>query len=104
VWAHIGKLPAYHVMLTYAARPNYSGPLLDAKCAFLNGDVNETLYFRPALGVDVSTIWILHKALFGLKQAAHAWHRKFFDKDFAQQVGPLPQVDLVTLFAKIEQL
>jgi hypothetical protein len=46
--------------------------LLDIKCAFLDGDLKETVYVHPPPGVDVGMIWILHKALYGLKQAAHA--------------------------------
>jgi hypothetical protein len=77
VWAPTGKLPAYRATLSYAAQHNYDVTLLDIKCAFLNGELHETVYARPPPGVDVGKVWILRKALYGLKQAAHAWHKDF---------------------------
>jgi hypothetical protein len=51
---------------------------LDVKTAFLNGELQEELYMAPPPGYDSSgKVWRLHKAIYGLKQAARAWYMKF---------------------------
>jgi hypothetical protein len=67
VWAPTEKLLAYHAVLTYATRQNYQVSLPDIKCAFLNGDLTETVDFHPPPGVYICMLWILLKALYGLK-------------------------------------
>lgn len=51
---------------------------MDVKTAFLHAPLEEELYMRPPLGIPElkGKIWRLHKAIYGLKQAANAWHAK----------------------------
>lgn len=56
---------------------------LDAKTAFLLGDLEETIYMsqpegfvKPGMEVKVC---LLKKSIYGLKQASRQWHMKFND-------------------------
>lgn len=56
---------------------------MDAKNAFLNGDLEETVYLCAPAGHDVpeGSCLLLHKAIYGLKQAPRVWYsalKKFF--------------------------
>jgi len=51
---------------------------MDAKLAFLNGDLKEEIYMKIPPGQDRSEghVWWLRKALYGLKQASQEWYTK----------------------------
>ncbi|CAG4958711.1 unnamed protein product [Colias eurytheme] len=52
---------------------------LDVKTAFLNGELAETIYMQKPVGYacsDNSKVLKLKKAIYGLKQASRAWHKK----------------------------
>jgi hypothetical protein len=53
---------------------------IDVKTAFLNGDLEETIYMRPPPGSTSSAnsgvVWKLRKSLYGLKQAGRQWNLK----------------------------
>lgn len=52
---------------------------LDVKTAFLNGELSETIYMQKPLGymcTNDKKILKLKKAIYGLKQASRAWHKK----------------------------
>ncbi|GJV09837.1 uncharacterized mitochondrial protein-like protein [Tanacetum coccineum] len=52
---------------------------MDVKNAFLIGDLNEEVYIKPPPGVphQLDEVCKLRKALYRLKQEAHAWYEKF---------------------------
>jgi hypothetical protein len=54
---------------------------VDIKAAFLNGDLEETIYLSSPEGSDIPANKILHlrKSLYGLKQSPHCFN-KAFDK------------------------
>ena len=48
------------------------------KTAFLNGELVEEVYVMPPPGLSLKgRAWRLIKALYDLKQAAHAWYAKW---------------------------
>lgn len=53
---------------------------LDVKTAFLNGDLEETIYMKMPdcynSGTSVCNVLKLKKAIYGLKQASRAWNKK----------------------------
>ena len=52
---------------------------MDAKNAFLNGDLSEEVYMQPPLGLSVESnrVCRLQHAFYGLKQGPRAWFAKF---------------------------
>lgn len=48
----------------------------DVKTAFLNGDLQEEIYLKPAEGYDTGGVWRLKRSLYGLKQAPRCWFNK----------------------------
>src|SRR5271156_5162244 len=53
---------------------------MDVKTAFLNGDLEPSIYMEPPPGsIDYgrpNIVWKLKKSLYGLKQASRAWYQK----------------------------
>ena len=51
---------------------------MDAKAAFLNGDLSEEIYMKAPPGSDTHDgfVWRLNHALHGLKQASQEWYKK----------------------------
>ena len=49
---------------------------MDVKSAFLNGDLNKEIFMHIPEGVDLKEgeVWLLHKVLYGLKQASREWY------------------------------
>ena len=53
----------------------------DVRTAFLNGDLNETIYMKQPKGFENGTnqVCLLRKSIYGLKQSARCWNAKFVD-------------------------
>jgi len=52
---------------------------LDIKAAYLNADLNETIYVKIPKGdknYNKNKVWLLKKALYGLKQAGRMWNEE----------------------------
>jgi len=51
---------------------------MDVKSVFLNSDLSNEIYMRVLLEVESKegTVWLLHKVLYGLKQASREWYLK----------------------------
>jgi len=64
---------------------------LDTETAFLNGQVEEEIHARQPKGYergDTTKVCRLVKAIYGLKQAARAWHKKLDAVLFAAGFTP----------------
>jgi len=48
---------------------------MDVRCAFLNGDLEQTLYMAQPEGFKIGgKVWLLKKSIYGLKQSPRCWH------------------------------
>nr|GEW32985.1 retrovirus-related Pol polyprotein from transposon TNT 1-94 [Tanacetum cinerariifolium] len=77
-YAPVARLEAIRIFLAYAAHKNMVVYQMDAKTAFLNGNLREEIYVSQVdRFVDPNNpnhIYKLKKALYGLKQAPRAWY------------------------------
>ena len=64
------------ILLAMAAQEDWDIEQMDVKTAFLNGELDEDVYMKPPPGFEgKGIVWKLKKAIYGLKQAASAWHK-----------------------------
>jgi len=51
---------------------------MDIKSAFLNRDLENEIFMRilPGVKAKEEQVWLLHKVLYGLKQASREWYLK----------------------------
>ena len=65
-------------LLALAARHQWHIHQIDAKAAFLNGDLSKEIYIKVPPGLDTYNgfVWRLNHALYGLKQASQEWYKK----------------------------
>ena len=77
-FAPVARLEAVRIFLAYAAHKDFDVYQMDVKCAFLNGELEETVYVEQPPGFINSEhpdhVYILDKAVYGLKQAPRAWY------------------------------
>ncbi|GJT62114.1 retrovirus-related pol polyprotein from transposon TNT 1-94 [Tanacetum coccineum] len=102
----VARLEAIRIFLANAASKNMTVYQLDAKTAFLNGELKEVVYVSQPEGfVDPGRphhVYRLKKALYGLKQAPRAWYdtlSKFFLKFDLHKSDPVdtPMVERTKL-------
>ena len=69
------------MLIAIAAIHNFEIHQMDAKTAFLNGELDEEIYMEQPKGFNVpgqtKKVCRLVKSLYGLKQAPKQWHEKF---------------------------
>lgn len=68
----------------------------DAITAFLNAELDETIYTTPPPGSNQKgQLWLLQKALYGLRRSPHLWHNEI--SRFLQNLGlyPIPGVNCI---------
>jgi len=61
---------------------------LDIKAAYLNADLNDTIYVKIPKGdknYNKNKVWLLKKALYGLKQAGRMWNEEI--TNFLKSIG-----------------
>lgn len=78
--APTARLESLRLVLALAAKNNWEIHQIDFKNAYLNGDLDETIYMRqpPGFKVRGREDWVrkLLQALYGLKQAGLMWYEK----------------------------
>ena len=83
----VAMLKSIRIMLALAAFYDYEIWQMDVKTAFLNGDLEETVYMSQPEGFESSgsagKACKLLKSIYGLKQASRSWN-KCFDKVIKQ--------------------
>eukprot|EP00253_Pinus_taeda_P004940 PITA_04940 len=68
-----------HLVLSLAVSFRWEVHQMDAKSAFLHGDLHEEIYIEQPIGViKTNSILVcqLNKSIYGLKQASQAWYAK----------------------------
>ena len=77
----MAKTNIVRVLLSLAARNDWSLHQMDVKNAFLNGELNEKVYMQLPLGFEEDhgkdKVCTLLKYLYGLKQSTRAWFDRF---------------------------
>lgn len=80
VFAPVTRLETVRLLLALAAKNGWEVHHLDVKSAFLNGDLQETVYVCQPEGFIKKgfehLVYQLVKALYGLRQAPRAWYSK----------------------------
>lgn len=76
VFAPVAKQTTFRVLLTMASKNKFIVRHIDAKTAFLNGSLKETIFMKQPPGFEEGDgmVCLLKKSLYGLKQAARAWN------------------------------
>jgi hypothetical protein len=80
VFAPIARIESVRLLLALAAQEGWPVHHMDMKSAFLNGELAEEVYVYQPPGFIVDgqedKVLRLDKALYGLRQAPHAWNAK----------------------------
>ncbi|XP_073120189.1 uncharacterized protein [Henckelia pumila] len=80
VFAPVSRLDTIRLLISLAAQNFWKLFLVDVKSAFLNGYLQEEIYFEQPLGFvkkgEEYKVFKLKKALYGLKQSPRAWYIK----------------------------
>ncbi|KAL8157792.1 hypothetical protein AgCh_002484 [Apium graveolens] len=80
VFASVTRLETVRLLLALAAKNGWSVHHLDVKSAFLNNELEETVYVAQPEGFTKQgkeqMVYKLIKALYGLRQAPRAWYSK----------------------------
>ncbi|XP_015124375.1 uncharacterized protein LOC107046295 [Diachasma alloeum] len=76
-YAPVVRADTVRMILSTAAALNLNTIQFDVKTAFLNGDLEETIYMEQPAGFEVDDrVCLLKKSLYGLKQAPRQWNFK----------------------------
>lgn len=91
IFAPVVRQATFRTLLAVAAKDELLVEHLDAKTAFLNGSLTETIFMKQPPGFiegDSSRVCLLRKSIYGLKQAARAWneaiHNVLANEEFTQ--------------------
>lgn len=78
-YAPVARLPKIRLLLSVGIKYNFIMEHIDVKTAFLNGDLEETVYMKPPEGIEVQIDHVLklRKSLYGLKKSPRCWNQKF---------------------------
>lgn len=73
------SLSSLRLVLVLILQENLSSYVMDVKSAFLNGELEETIFMQQPPGYDDSSgkVCKLNKSIYGLKQAPRQWFQKF---------------------------
>lgn len=79
VFAPVARHTTFRTLLSVSAKRNFYVKHFDAKTAFLNGELQEEIFMKLPPGFETKfgngKVCRLKKSIYGLKQAARAWHK-----------------------------
>ena len=79
-FAPVARLDTIRMLLAITTQKQWKIYQFDVKSAFLNGFLKEEIYVEQLEGFaakgDEDKVYLLKKALFGLKQAPRAWYSR----------------------------
>lgn len=91
IFAPVVRQATFRTLLSVASQKKLMVEHLDAKTAFLNGNLEETIFMKQPPGFSdggADRVCLLKKSIYGLKQAAKAWndaiHGVLINAGFAQ--------------------
>lgn len=80
-FAPVGKYKALRIILALASEMDYELTQMDVVSAFLNANLQEEVYIEQPEGFtkeqDKDKVWLLAKAIYGIKQAPYEWNNEF---------------------------
>ena len=76
-YAPVASMNSIRVFLAVCCKRGYAIKQFDVETAFLNGDLEETVFMQPPEGIrtDENLVCKLRRSLYGLKQAANVWFK-----------------------------
>ncbi|CAM8897326.1 unnamed protein product [Rhodiola kirilowii] len=81
IFSPLVKHRSIRIMLSLVAYFDYELEQLDVKTAFLDGNLDETIYMRQPEGFIIGDpekkVCLLKRSLYGLKQSPRLWYRRF---------------------------
>ena len=83
-YAPVCRIGSIRVLIALAAHFDWEVHHMDVTSAYLNGDLQETVYMQQPTGFEVTGAQAAHvcklaKSLYGLKQAGRTWNQKIDD-------------------------
>ena len=89
-YAPVAKAKSMKMMLSIAAKFGHTINQIDFETAFLNAPLKEKVHVKLPDGYKdkQGRVWLLHKALYGLRQAPHAWNGEV--DSYIQSIGWTP--------------
>jgi hypothetical protein len=77
-YAPVARLESIRILLAYATYHGFKLYQMNVKSAFLNGPIKEEVYVEQPPGFEDNEypnhVYMLSKALYGIKQAPRAWY------------------------------
>jgi hypothetical protein len=85
VYAPVAHMEVVQLLLALVVEEGWQVHHMDVKTTFLNEDLQEEVYVQQPLGFISQgmehKVLKLHKALYGLHQAPHAWNQKLVENE-----------------------
>lgn len=83
-YAPVTRLTTFRALMVMSNQFGLHVHHMDVKCAFLQGELEETIYMRQPIGFEIESenkdeVCKLNKTIYGLKQSSRCWNNKFHD-------------------------
>ena len=108
LFAPVAKFTSFRVLVALAAANGWTLRQFDVETAFLYADLEEEVYVRPPKGFEEydeegnALVWLLHKSLYGLRQAPRNW-REVFKRFLVEEQGLRQTQRDPCVYVKVDQ-